>query len=652
MHMLRMFGKRDSSLQGRFIGRVLLPPFLVLLVLGGLGFWQLDRLLRDQAIENLSSAAEATSIRLEREIFIVKSKYQADIKKLQKDRAECRKHYEAEFTFSGSPGGVCDSFSVNLASSRPSLALIEDTYVNKAKELQANQRQNINQRLSAYKQFFPETLAVMILDDKQVVSSALSGAFEGSNEPFIADAKAARTAPVNGKVIQLEKFELAVFAFPIAKGSVLAAYDVNNKNYINSSWESSPINKDQSLVVILDSLGQVVYPELRDGAELSNPKIRDKGYSEIKLAGVRNIAVGKEVAGSNWLVVVTSPKAAVLSPIRDAQLVSAIIIGLLIVGFLWVGTFFIQRTVNNIIQLVTGAMVFGSGRLDYKLNLSHAEKEFKQLAETMNYMARRISDTEREIDMKNKEFISIATHELRTPMTAIIGYLSLFKEKHDKKLDKDSKKYLEEAYYGTVRLRDLINDMLDVARLEGGKVEFNLAPQNFEKIIDEIIDTQTTIANMSNIKLSYDSSQAAMVLADEGRLRIVINNLVSNAIKYNRPGGFVKVSHERKDGQLITVVKDNGLGIPAEQKNQIFEKFFRVKNSDRNTITGTGLGMHITKRYVQEMNGKIWFDSTHGQGSTFYVSLPIGHKGDEQHKQVASDNNQSPWIMRWRKRLK
>lgn len=646
--------------------RVLMPPFFVLLVLGGLGFWQLDRILRDQAVKNLDNAAEAASVRLEREfelrktilkttgeeIFIVKSKYQADIEKLQKNRAECRKHYEAESNFSGASGGACEPFSGSLASSRPSLSLIEETYVIKAKELQANQRQNVNQRLAAYKQFFPETLAVMILDDKEVVSSALSGAFKGSNDAFRDDAKSARAKPINGKIVRAENFELAVFAFPLSNGSVLAAYDVNNKNYIHPTWESTPVNREQALVVILDSAGQRVYPDLKDGAELGNQKIRDEGYAEIEMAGVRNIAVGDIVNGSNWLVVVTSPKAAVLSPIRDAQLASAIIIAMLIVGFLWVGTFFIQRTANNIIQLVTGAMVFGSGRLDYKLNLSHAEKEFKQLAETMNYMARRISDTEKEIDIKNKEFISIATHELRTPLTAIIGYLSLFKEKHETKLDKDSKKYLEEAFNGTVRLRELINDMLDVARLEGGKVEFNLAPQDFKEIIGEIISTQTAVANKSKINLSYDSNNAARVFADEGRLRIVINNLVSNAIKYNRPGGFVKVSHKKTDNQLITLVEDNGLGIPAEQKDQIFEKFFRVKNSDRNDITGTGLGMHITQRYVQEMSGKIWFDSTHGHGSAFYVSLPIGHKGDEERKQIVSDNHKSPWIMRWRKRLK
>mgnify|MGYP006144374171 CR=1 FL=1 len=112
-------------------------------------------------------------------------------------------------------------------------------------------------------------------------------------------------------------------------------------------------------------------------------------------------------------------------------------------------------------------------------------------------------------------------------------------------------------------------------------------------------------------------------MADKTKLDIILTNFTSNAIKYNREGGKVTVSHALQDNMVVTSVQDNGLGIPAEQQAKMFQKFFRVEGDDRKNIPGTGLGMYITKQFIEAMGGKLWFESVAGQGTTFHFSLPV-----------------------------
>lgn len=637
MHFWRPKG---GNLQRRFVLRVLLPPFLALLILSLLGFWQLDKLLRRQAIDELDRASETVATKLDREfalretvlkrtgeeLFIIKSEYQADKKKLEENRDGCRNYIRQKSAYVGAPNGVCDPFLDGLVAAGPKLQVVEDQYVRIGEQLSAEQNRRINERLAAFKQFFPESLALVLADkDGKVVSSALSGAFKSSTEAFSADIKTATSSPVQGKLTQTQGFELSVFAYPISGGSVLAAYDVNNPSFIRQTWQTAPVDQQTTTIVILDSNGDLAYPDLKNGNVFKNfsNQLRTKPYADISLRGATHVAVGSEVGTSGWLVVVASPRAAVLGPLRDAQLAAVIVLGLLILGFLWVGTYFIQRIVRNVVRLVRGANAFGMGKLDHKIALSRGDQELDQLAETMNEMARRIDESEKAIDAKNKEFISIATHELRAPMSSIIGYLSMFKESHESKLGDDGKKLIDEVYYGTSRLRDLVNDMLNVARLEGAKSDTQISPIDIDKMAKEVVKNMEVVAKTAKVTISYNNAHVETVLADEGRLRIVLNNLISNAIKYNRAGGSVSVSYAVRDGKLITSVADTGLGIPEEQKAKMFEKFFRVAHADRKDVTGTGLGMYITKRYVQDMHGQIGFTSTHGKGTTFRFSLPI-----------------------------
>lgn len=639
--MLEERDRQEGNLHRHFIWRVLVPPLATLLVVGAIGLWQLNRLLYNQAIADLKRTAATTAATLDREftsretvlkrtgaeLFIIKSGYQTNRKKLDQNRGDCRAFVQQRGTFQGAPNGVCEPFRGGFAGNNPdSLAAIEDEYVKLGEELIHDQNQRINERLSAFKQFFPETLALVVLDDqKQLVSSALSGVFTGTAEAFKADAEAALTQPTRGKQAIVADFKVSTFAFPITGGSVLVAFDMLHENFVRYTWLSSPIDRSRAVTILVDAEGKPAYPDLKSVTALqqNNMALRLEPSTEFKLDNVDHIAVGSVAGASNWMAVVASPSAAVLAPIRDAQLAGLAVVGLLLISFLWVGSFFIQRTLRNIISLVSGAMVFGSGRLDYKISLSHADSEFVRLADTMNLMAERIARAEKAIEEKNKEFISVATHEIRAPLTAIIGHLSLVKEMHGSELGDKANHLIDQAYYSTARLRDLVNDMLNAARLESGRTESAIIPTDIKSTIEDVVGTMGVVAKIASVSLIYHDSGAGTVMADENRLRIIVNNFVSNGIKYNRPGGKVTVSHEMRGNQLVTTVADNGLGIPEEQKPHMFEKFFRVDHEDRKSVTGTGLGMYIVKQYIEQMHGKLWFESKHGEGTTFYFSLPL-----------------------------
>ncbi|HEX7259491.1 MAG TPA: HAMP domain-containing sensor histidine kinase [Candidatus Saccharimonadia bacterium] len=637
-----MHKEHPSNLQRHFIMWVLLPPFGVFLALSILGLWQLEVMLHRQAIGDLQRASTATAANVNQqfslhetvlkqmgtELFVIKNEYRTNRKNLEDNYNACRAYLLKYATPKLAPNGTCQPFLGGLGTTG-NLVALEDEHVRLVEKLIQNQNQRINERLAAFKEFFPETLALLITDgSKQTVSSALSGAFQGSTLHFQADAEAALSKPIRGKIAEVEGFKMAIFGFPIGDGSVIAAYDLQNKNFVRRTWSNAPVDKTRELVVLLDSSGKPAYPQLRDGKQFAGKinDLRHKPFVHIKLDNVDHTVVGTPIAGSDWMAVVASPTAAIHAASRDAQLAGLMLIGLFMIGFLWVGTFFIQRTLRNIINLALGAQIFGSGKLDHTITLKHGDGEFLQLADTMNGMARRIAAAEQAIDEKNKEFISIATHELRSPLTAMIINLSAFQEMHVKNLDDEARHYADEAYASTIRLRDLVNDMLSMARLESGNPEFTIDEVDIDGLVKNIVDMMSGVAAKSKVELSYQDKSVSKVMADEQYLRVILNNFVSNAIKYNRPGGKVVISHELKGDKLVTIVADSGLGIPDPQKAHIFEKFFRIRDTDRKDIPGTGLGMYITKQYIEQMHGEVWFESTHGKGTTFYFTLPVAKK--------------------------
>ncbi|CAN5162659.1 hypothetical protein BH11PAT4_BH11PAT4_4920 [soil metagenome] len=232
-------------------------------------------------------------------------------------------------------------------------------------------------------------------------------------------------------------------------------------------------------------------------------------------------------------------------------------------------------------------------------------------------------------DQMKSEFVSIASHELLTPISAIEGYLSMILDEKiaGKGLDPQTTDYLSKCFSSAKRLSMLVKDLLSVSRIESGKMKFTAQQLDSTKSIQDTIDQLRFIAQEKQITLKFKKPEPAFppVLADPDRTSQVLINLVSNAIKYNRAGGEVTITTELlKKEQMVSIsVRDNGLGMDKDQMSHLFEKFYRVDTKETMGILGTGLGLYITKSIVERMGGAINVQSTPGKGSAFTFTIPL-----------------------------
>lgn len=224
-------------------------------------------------------------------------------------------------------------------------------------------------------------------------------------------------------------------------------------------------------------------------------------------------------------------------------------------------------------------------------------------------------------------FVSIAAHELRTPLTSLKGYLSVYQDDYGKTLNEDQKTLFAHMSSDVERLLALVENLLNVSRIERGTTVFNPENLDYTKIVKESVDDFSERAAEKHLTLSFvpPSQALPLVKADKVRISEVISNLVSNAINYTAPGGKIQVSVELVPGQVVTHVADNGKGIPPEAIPHLFTKFFRVNQglTQGQVVAGNGLGLYISKAIVDMHSGKIWVNSEVGKGSVFSFSIPV-----------------------------
>ncbi len=225
-----------------------------------------------------------------------------------------------------------------------------------------------------------------------------------------------------------------------------------------------------------------------------------------------------------------------------------------------------------------------------------------------------------EVDQMKSEFVSTVSHELRTPLSSVLGFTELMLTK-DLKPER-TKKYLTTIYQEAKRLTSLINDFLDVQRMESGRQTFDKRYEDIVPIIQHVINTQKVNAPHHTFTIEKDTD-CTMVLGDKDKLSQAFTNLISNAIKYSPDGGTITARvYEKQDMVFINII-DEGLGIPDDAFPKLFTKFYRVDNSDRRRIGGTGLGLTIVKEIIENHDGSIRVASEIGKGSTFTVCLPM-----------------------------
>ncbi len=228
----------------------------------------------------------------------------------------------------------------------------------------------------------------------------------------------------------------------------------------------------------------------------------------------------------------------------------------------------------------------------------------------------------RELELMKIDFVSLAAHELRTPLTAIRGYFELIKKDRQSKLTATTKQYLEQAGSSANELSGLINNLLNVSRIERGALTMAVEKINWTEVVIDTVKNFQPVAKDKKLALTYAGPTGDLpVLADKLSMREVLNNLIANAIHYSSQGQ-ITVTIQVKPDQIITSVKDTGVGIPAEALPHLFTKFYRVHSGMESGSGGTGLGLYIAKSIVEMHSGKIWVESQTGSGSTFSFSLP------------------------------
>lgn len=242
------------------------------------------------------------------------------------------------------------------------------------------------------------------------------------------------------------------------------------------------------------------------------------------------------------------------------------------------------------------------------------------------------------------EFISTASHEMRTPVASIEGYLSLALNPQTAAIDERARGYLNAAHLASQHLGNLFRDLLDVTQLDDGRLMPKLQPVELVGTVKQIADGHLNQFNTKKLKYQFGGKseglggmrkmqQVVYGFIDVGFLREVIDNLIDNAIKYTPEGGSVYVNVFGDNDRAVINVTDTGIGIPADDLSHVFQKFYRADNSQTREIGGTGLGLYLVKQRVEAMNGKVWVESAFGEGSTFYVSLPR-ISGDEYEKRL------------------
>ena len=292
------------------------------------------------------------------------------------------------------------------------------------------------------------------------------------------------------------------------------------------------------------------------------------------------------------------------------------------VGELEVANLTIKELNAGLLERVAQATVDLQGRVE---ELDEAKRELQSSYEKLQ-----------ELDQLKSQFLSIASHELKTPITAMSGFVQIAVRRVKRRLaagppDRDDWKkeeetqleQLEVVYRQTGKLARLVDELLDVSRIESGRLELTIVDVDLPDLVAEVMRRHQLMSTKHDLKLRYDLGDALHVRGDRDHLEQVLNNLFSNAMKYSPDGGSIDVDVTR-GGELEVVLRivDHGIGIRPKELARVFGLFYRSPDRQARDVGGLGLGLHISKEIVDHHHGRIWADSDFGQGTTFHVALP------------------------------
>ncbi|HEU5264470.1 MAG TPA: HAMP domain-containing sensor histidine kinase, partial [Gaiellaceae bacterium] len=269
--------------------------------------------------------------------------------------------------------------------------------------------------------------------------------------------------------------------------------------------------------------------------------------------------------------------------------------------------------------------------------LLSAEQEARALAEAAQRDLFAQNERLRELDRLKDEFIALVSHELRTPLTSIRGYTELLLDGEAGVLTDEQRRFLGVVERNSHRLLHLVGDLLFLAQVEAGKLVLDVDELDLGAVASESVETARPQAEAREITLTLATSSAPVVTGDRARMAQLLDNLVSNAVKFTPKGGRVDVRVKAVENQAVLEVRDSGMGVPSAEQEFLFDRFFRTSTATEQAIQGTGLGLAISKAIVDAHSGQITVASEEGAGATFRVTFPLsGRAAVTERAEIAS----------------
>ncbi|UCH72351.1 MAG: HAMP domain-containing histidine kinase [Thermoplasmatales archaeon] len=288
--------------------------------------------------------------------------------------------------------------------------------------------------------------------------------------------------------------------------------------------------------------------------------------------------------------------------------------------------FLVSRSISKPIkELYNAAKEVEKGNFDVKTNIQ-TKDEIQELGNAFNNTTvalAKIDDERREIDNAKTEFLSITSHELRSPMTPMKAQLQMLENEYFGKLTKKQKESLKIIVRNADRLDKIIVDFLEISRIEAARLKFAFKETDMNKTIEEIVEFMGGFAKEKNIKLILNQDKLPIIEVDPDRISQVLRNLINNAIKFSKENSKIEINVKQEGDHLLFTIKDYGCGLTPENQMRVFEPFYQTEDSSSRKYGGTGLGLAICRGIVEAQRGKIWVESKVGEGCTFYFTVPM-----------------------------
>ena len=317
-----------------------------------------------------------------------------------------------------------------------------------------------------------------------------------------------------------------------------------------------------------------------------------------------------------------------LYPPRSIRVFSFVVLFLLIFIFTLACSFVVSLSITRPIAMLMDALRrIYAGDVNARV-LINRKDEIGRLAYFFNATVEQFLEAQKRgvlvSDIKS-QFVTVAAHQLRTPLSGMKWTFRLLLDGDMGDLSEKQREFLQQGFMATERMIRLVNDFLNISRIEEGKFGFHFAKIKIIDTLKKAVESSRAQAAANSITLTFESSvpEELLIIADEDRLYTVMMNLLDNAIRYNNPNGAVSVTAAEKDGILEVRVADTGIGIPADEQQKIFSRFYRASNAIRRQTDGSGLGLYIVQSILRHHGGDIGFSSEEGKGVEIFFTLPV-----------------------------